>query len=286
MKQVKIIYESEPVGIGSTILRGLHRLYYATPEEILYFHFTNILYGDKNQNIWSTYIEQPFVHEKEFILHEFNNKRVVEEHGVFLKKTNPFLFCYGKAQNYAKDFLNKELVTKFRQVFTTYVKIKSSIHDKANLFCKEFIDNNRVVSMQKRGTDNFTTRGHAGDIIAFADEEIKKIVKDNLEDYDYLFLATDEIYVRNLLIKYFGNKILSYSTMLSPEGDKRGTHFANINNTTRNKYTLGEEAIIDSLIMSRCDYSLCMKSNLSLINILLRNNFNYHFIDDHVQYDY
>ena len=44
---VKIVYESEPVGIGSTILRGLHRLYYLTPDEILYFHFNNILRSKK-----------------------------------------------------------------------------------------------------------------------------------------------------------------------------------------------------------------------------------------------
>jgi hypothetical protein len=69
------------------------------------------------------------------------------------------------------------------------------------------------------------------------------------------------------------------------KGDTRGTHFGHINDTEANKYTLGEEAIIDFLIMSRCDYSLCMRSNLSLLNILLRTDFNYCFIDDHIQYD-
>ena len=73
--------------------------------------------------------------------------------------------------------------------------------------------------------------------------------------------------------------------MRSQEGDMRGTHFAHAADTEENKGILGEEAIIDFLIMSRCSYSLCMKSNLSLLTILMRNDYNYHFIDDHIQYD-
>ena len=109
-KQIKLIYESEPVGIGSTILRGLHRLLYRQSDEILYFHFTNILYGSPNKNVWAAYLKQPFEPERQLIEEAFNNQNTIEERGVFLNKTNPFLFCYGKAQNNASEFLNVDSV--------------------------------------------------------------------------------------------------------------------------------------------------------------------------------
>jgi len=284
-KQVKIIYESAPAGIGSTILKGLHRLFYANPGEILYFHFTNILYGESNRNIWATYLKQPFESEKELIQEKFNNKNITEEHGVFVDKSKPFLFGYGKEQNNASEFLNVNSVTQYREFATTYLKFKDRLLTKVNLFCEKFINNKRVISLHKRGTDQFTSRGHAGNVVAFTDEQLIEMVKNNLEDYDFIFLATDEDRVYKLLKEYFGDKVLSYSTIRSQEGDTRGTHVAHINDTEENKYILGEEAIIDFLIMSRCSYSLCMKSNLSLLTILMRNDFNYKFIDNHVQYN-
>ena len=286
MRQVKIIYESEPVGIGSTILRGLHRLYYHTPDEILYFHFTNILYGSKNKNVWSAYLEQPFVHEKEFIKQEFDGNRTKEERGVFLNKANPFLFCYGKEQGYAKDFLNADIVNNYRFFAGQYLKFKDIITNKVDDFCSSNFKDKRVVSLHKRGTDQFTSRGHAGPNVQGLDEKwLIALVEEYSKKHDAVFLATDEHKVYDLLRQKFGDKIISYSTMRSAEGDSRGTHFGHINDTETNKFTLGEEAIIDFLIMSRCSYSLCMKSNLSLLSILMRNDFNYHFIDDHIQYD-
>lgn len=285
MKQVKIVYEAEAVGIGSTILRGLHRLYYATPDEVLYFHFTNPLYGGPNTNVWSRYLKQPFEIEKRFIEECYSNKKVIEERGVFLDKTKPFLFCYGKEQNNAKEFSNVQSVTNYRNIFNTYIKFKDNVLDKANLFCKKYIDNKHVISLHKRGTDQFSARGHAGDVTSFTDIELQNMVKTNLNNYESVFLATDEDRVYRMLKDQFGDKILSYSTMRSQDGDTRGTHFAHASDTEENKYTLGEEAIIDFLIMSRCSYSLCMKSNLSLLSILMREDFNYNFIDNHIDYN-
>lgn len=283
--QIKIIYESEPVGIGSTILRGLHRLYYCNPDEILYFHFTNILYGGPNKNVWAAYLKQPFESKRQLIEEAFNNKNIIEEHGVFLNKSNPFLFCYGKEQNNANEFSNINSVVKYRELANTYLKFKDNILTKVDSFCEKHISNKRVISLHKRGTDQFTSRGHAGNVIAFTDDQLKYMAENSLKDYDYLFLATDEDRVYKLFKESFGDKILSYSTIRSQEGDTRGTHFAHVTDTEKNKYILGEEAIIDFLIMSRCSYSLCMKSNISLLTILMRNDFNYKFVDNHIQYD-
>ena len=282
---VKIVYESEPVGIGSTILRGLHRLYYLTPDEILYFHFNNILYSSPNKNVWAAYLKQPFEHQRQYIEQAFNDKNIIEEHGVFLNKANPLLFGYGKEQNNASEFLNIDSLVKYRKIVNKYLKFKDELLIKVDSFCKEYIDNKRVICLHKRGTDQFTSRGHAGDVVAFNDDDLKYMVENNLKDYDFIFLATDEDKVYKLLKKSFGDKVLSYSTMRSLEGDTRGTHFAHVTDTEENKYILGEEAIIDFLIMSRCSYSLCMKSNLSLLTILMRKDFNYKFIDNHIQYD-
>ena len=283
---IKIIFENEPVGIGSTILRGLHRLYYRAPDELLYFHFTNILYGSETKNIWSAYLYQPFESEKEYIKEQYNNRNVIEERGVFVNQQNPFLFCYGREQNNAKEFLNSTTVAKYRNCVSKYLAFKPDVLKKVEDFCALNFKNKRIVSLHKRGTDQFSNSGHAGEMSHLLGKDLLRNTLDKyLTTYDAIFLATDEEDTYSYLKTEYGDQLISYSTMRSQKGDTRGTHFGHITDTAENKHILGEEAIIDFLLMSRCSYSLCMRSNLSLLSILARQDFNYSFIDDHITYD-
>lgn len=286
MKTVKIIHETDPVGIGSMIFRGLHRLYYRAPEEVLYFRFTNPLYGDGEENVWDRYLEQPFAAEADFVASEIRRGRAIEEHGVFNRPDHRLIFGYGAAQE-RNIFVDPERVTTLRAFAQPFLKFRSDLVAKAGNFAARRFAGRRTLSLHKRGTDNFGPRGHArgqGHLVPpefFKDAARRAMDRQRCEQ---LFLATDEQVFEKYLKESLGAPVITHATLRAPKGDLRGLHNPRFGRWTRTKHLLGDEAIIDALLMARCDYSLCMRSNLSLLAILLRTDFAYRFIDDHVDY--
>ena len=72
------------------------------------------------------------------------------------------------------------------------------------------------------------------------------------------------------------------SKILSTEQDT-GTHFINVYGSENWKTQLGTEALTDAILLSKCKYSLLSQSNLSLASILLRDDYNFEFLDAHIQ---
>lgn len=285
MNTVKIIHENEAVGLGSTIFRGAHLLYYRKEDEILYFNFKNRLYGNSNKNIWSTYLHQPFEDQQEFIKMEYAEGRAIHEYGVFNNKSHPFLFCYGGKQNGGIDFVTESKVTLFRDKLRPYIIFKSDIIDKVNNVVTNIFGNKKILSIHKRGTDLFSNNGHArNQEHLFTYDYIKAKVDTVIDNYDAIFLATDEEETLDNFVRDYQDKIITYATKRAKKGNKTGIHNDAINEIDDIKYLIGEEAIIDTILMSKCDYSFCVRSNLSLLNIILRDDFNYEFIDNHVDY--
>jgi len=283
---VKIIHEDEAVGIGSTIFRGAHLLYYRKPSDVLYFNFKNVLYNNPESNVWNAYLKQPFEDRKEFITEQYGNKNVVHIHGVFNNREEcPFLFCYGAEQKNGADFVDRNKVEEFRAKLKRYLVFKDVIINKVEDFVRNNFYNKKILSIHKRGTDLFSNTGHAKDQEhLFNYEFIKNKLESVVDKYDGIFLATDEQETLDKFRADYGDKIITYATVRAERGNKRGLHISSIHKTPEEKYTLGEEAIIDTILMSKCDYSFCVRSNLSLLNIILRDDFNYEFIDDHINY--
>jgi hypothetical protein len=282
MKQVKIIHDNELVGLGSTILRGLHRLYYRNSEDILYFNFTNELYAHKGENVWNKFLHQPFENDRKFIEIKYKEGNIITEHG--FRDNNKLLFCYGGEQNNGEDFKNREKVTEYRQVVDTYIKFKQSITDKVSNFYDQFLYNKNTLSIHCRGTDQYTSRGHAGNtkhLLNF--EYIKQII--NSRDFDQIFLATDEEATLKKFKNEYGDKIITYATLRCEENNTTGLHYSNQHSDKEIKYRMGEEMIIDMMLMSKCNYSYYVRSNVSLLSILMRTDFNYNFYDDHINYN-
>lgn len=286
MKVVKIIHETDAVGIGSMIFRGLHRLYYRTPEEVLYFRFTNPLYGDGRENVWDRYLDQPFAAEAEFVAAEIRRGRAIEEHGVFNRPDHRLIFGYGAAQE-RNTFVDPGRVAALRAFAQPFLKFRDYLTARADDFAARKIAGRRTVSLHKRGTDHFGPRGHArGQGHLFEPEYVKNVAVGAMDEQhgQQLFLATDERAFEKYLKASLGAPVITHAKLRAPKGDMRGLHNPRFGRWTRTKHLLGEEAIIDALLMARCDYSLCMRSNLSLLAILLRADFEYRFIDDHVDY--
>lgn len=281
--KLKIIKDDSAVGLGSTVLRVLHNLVYRQDDDLLYFEMNNGLYSN-SANTWNKFFYQPFNSEKEQIKKKFKEGDYTVETCWY--KCGEFQLGYGKHQD-KNQFLNKEFIEPLRSLVKKYLHIKTEITDISNDFIKK---NNlkNVLSIHKRGTDHFVSGGHAAGQQHLMDYRsiIKPAVERALVKHkcDKIFLATDEEEMYMNFKKDFGDILLKYDTDLAPLGSSTGLHYSNIQNDESKKIKLGIDMLVDMLIMASCKYSLCMKSNVTILNILFRDNYNYEFIDDHIDY--
>ena len=72
-----------------------------------------------------------------------------------------------------------------------------------------------------------------------------------------IFAATDESYFLEALQKAFPGRVIAYEATRSK--DAVGVHFSR-----EDPYRIGEEALLDALLLSRCNVLIRTSSNLSL----------------------
>jgi len=282
--KLKIIQDDSAVGLGSTILRVIHNLQYIEKDQILYFEMRNRLYSNSG-NTWNRFFYQPFEYKKDEIKELFNSGSYVQENCWY--KCGQFLLSYGKDQN--KDqFLDSNFVNPLRKIVKKYFKVKDDIAEISKVFIKNNYNMQNVLSIHKRGTDHFGSGGHAAgqkhlmDYKAIIKPAIEKALKD--KKCDKIFLATDEQETYDNIKNDFGSILMKYNADLIPPGSDSGLHYSNAYNDDNKKFKLGVDMLTDVFIMAACKYSLCMKSNVSILNILLRDNYDYEFIDNHIDY--
>lgn len=282
MNRLKIIQDNSAVGLGATVMRVLHSLYYLAPEDVVYYEMKNILYTNTG-NTWNKFFLQPFNHVKEEIKNNFNsgNYDVTQN----WMGNNKFFLSYGADQR--KDqFNDQKLVQLIRDVFNKFINIKPEIIQEAEEYFNAFLKTNKVLSVHCRGTDMFHSHAHGQKHLMDYASVIKPQVEQKLlkENYNKIFLATDE---EDILLKFqndFDDKIIKRKTSLARKGSQAGLHFSHMHSDEKTKNMLGIDMLIDAILMSKCEFSILMKSNVSLLSVFMRSNYNYSFLDDHIDY--
>jgi hypothetical protein len=118
------------------------------------------------------------------------------------------------------------------------------------------------------------------DFALFEDDIKPKVAqKIKINKYKNIFLATDEKFFYDELKKNFKKNNIKFNSAINK---KNVSHWDQVYSNEKNKTILGEDAIIDSIILSKCDYSLLSRSNLSVTSILLRDDYNFSFLDEHL----
>lgn len=278
---IKVINHDCAVGLGSTIMRALHCLFYRQNNELFYFNFYNSDYSDKN--VWNAFFEQPFKKE-------IGTAPVKVEYVDDIWKMGDFFLCYGNKQNkmYGKDqFERPDRVGPLRDLWKSHIKIKSDVIQPAESFYLEHFKQKKVLGVHKRGTDQFGPNGHARGQQHLLDEGFYiKTIDQRLSEqhFDNIFLSTDEQRAVDVLTKRYGSMLLKQQTVLCPPNNNEGIHnlYKKTSENIRNQ--IGAEVLRDIYLLSKCDFCLNVKSNVSLASIFMRNDFNYAFIDNHVDY--
>lgn len=136
-----------------------------------------------------------------------------------------------------------------------YIFVKRGILDEVDQFCKECFSSEKMIGLHYRGTDKSSEAPRIS-YEKMTEQVFDKITKEQLKDYK-IFVATDENAFLDYMISIFGHRICF------KEGAIRSTNGKPIHYKQPNPYQCGREALVDALILSRCDLLIRTSSNLS-----------------------
>lgn len=135
------------------------------------------------------------------------------------------------------------------QLMQKYIRMKPHIQKVVDEFARDHFGQGKVVGVHYRGTDKESEAPKVS-YQAFFDE-IQKFKPNKI------FVATDEVHFLDAIKKEFPGKITYIEAMRSSDGQ-------NVHHRMVNNYKKGEEAVVDCLLLSRCQVIICNRSNLNI----------------------
>ncbi len=142
------------------------------------------------------------------------------------------------------------------QLIKKYFHIKSHIKKMTDQFVKDNFDNHYIIGIHYRGTDKISEAPRVS--YEKTTEELNRVIE-TLNEKDYrIFVATDEAAFLKHIKTKFPRKII-YNKEAIRSLDGKPVHF----DDSQNKYEIGENALIDCLLLSRTNILIRTSSNLS-----------------------
>jgi hypothetical protein len=161
---------------------------------------------------------------------------------------------YSKACFFAIKGLTRQ---KAFQIIQNNIRVKPYLKKEVDEFVDNKFDSNFVIGVHYRGTDKVTS-GEA-DLVSY--DEIVKTINEQIQERgltDYkIFVATDELAFLNYMESNFPEQIICQKAVRSE--DDQAIHLNN-----PHPYQSGREAVIDMLLLSRCQLLVRTISNLSV----------------------
>lgn len=157
--------------------------------------------------------------------------------------------------HFASMTINKIPYPRIAKLVKKYIHVKKSLVKEVDQFVQTNFGRSFVIGVHYRGTDKY------GEAPRVSYKTIAKRIKKVLRKYKptkyVVFLATDEKGIVDFLREQFGKKLVCLNAIRSTNG--RATHY-----DSKENYKKGKEAVMDCLLLSRCQYLIRTSSNLSL----------------------
>ena len=253
-------------GFFSEMIATLNLLIYADDRGLIPYIYwgSDFLYYDNSiqiENGFEYYFDQKTTRdEAETIRFVSNSKDIQSE---YIEKK----YCVIK--NY---YTSAEFDRKRAEVLGKYIEIKKDLQTEFDDEFKHMFSGNRVLGIHYRGTDfNVGYVNHAAAVTEMQiEEQINKAFERN--EFDIIFLATDDQEVLDRLIQKYGEKIQYFTDTYRTTGD---VSVAFSNESRRNhKYLLGKEVLRDAYILSQCNGFIGGLSRVSTCARLLKMSRN------------
>lgn len=269
----KISYHvNSPDGFGSNFFRIITAINYCIEKNfIAYIDIVNTSYCSENENCWDLVFKQPFG------LHKDDPPIDKQYSGWDLGE---YMFSYhGDTRN---KFIDKNFISFQRKIVQNYIKPHDYLLDQVLNFLKPY-KNKKILGLHRRGRDHFSSNGHAsGQKDKITNDYLIKIIDKYIDNYDYLYLISDENSVYEFLSEHYGKKLIFFDDKKIFEDNETGLHFLNLNNNLKKQVL--KHLIMEVLILAECDKLLLMNSNVSHMSLLFSKTYDFEFYDNHVNY--
>lgn len=248
----KFVIGSWSAGFFSDFFVTLNNLMYAdrtNKAPVVYWDHHSFFYdpGSYNglKNAWEYYFEP--VSSQSWSEQDNIYRNSIAPDGTNLSFLNP---VYSNIQN--RQYINAYI--------QKYIKIKPTLQKKIDAFSTFYFKNTKVIGMHLRGTDKWHEIKPVDPltILEKANSIAKQLAKNN-ESYEF-FVATDEQNLLKLAIQKLNKRPLYYPSKRSSNNQPLYFGTSKINHTG----ILGEEILIEVILLSRCNYFLHTNSNVSL----------------------
>ncbi len=151
------------------------------------------------------------------------------------------------------------LSTNVAHKIMSNVSVKDHIQAKVDEFAAQNFLQKHVIGVHYRGTDKVDQRDTGRPVEAV--RVPYDYVFEHLDTYDtssHFFVATDEAEFVTAMIERFGSRVLAYDAIRSSGG--WGIHYEQ---REFSPYQAGEDALVDCLLLSKCNHLVRTESSLS-----------------------
>ncbi len=183
---------------------------------------------------------------------------------------NLWVYCYNK-----KETLQVHRQRVFYYI-NKFIKVKPSITKKVEDFAKEHFTEN-VIGVHIRGTDKASETSIGQRPFVSIEDYIRDTAKAVEENPGAaLFIASDNNEAIGKMFKHFpNNKIIVYKcTRMASYSSQLPVHLSDAAGPK-----LGEEALIDCLLLSKCKHLVCTDSNLAAAALYFNPNSTLSFVN-------
>ena len=152
------------------------------------------------------------------------------------------------------EYANRTL--EYHDIISKHLKLLPHVSEKIENFYDTYFKNKKILGIHCRGTDHPDKKD-----MQYYINEISKYV----DDYDYIFIASDEQYRVDCIKQIFGEKVIEYNVTTRSASD------APLHYHTKfqcSKYHIGEDVIIEAFLLAKTNYLLCCTG--SNVNFFVR----------------
>ena len=216
-------------------------------------------YNISKNNTWETFFNQPFGYTLEEIINNVKNKSYVE---CLSSENRP---------NELTIYYNQVLIDFWSDLAKKYMPIKKDIINESYIIMKKiFYNSKNILGVKMRGTDYITNkiRGHSK--LPNLDTTIIDVKNFNKKNnYDWIFITTEDEIIKERFIKEFDNKIKFLNPNKKINYNYKEKKPINSNNDIKGNLEYSRNYILNIIILSKCTDIIMVRGNGACMVYLL-----------------